>query len=324
MFTQSDIKIKINFCLFLIATLIAFFIVENYSSGMLYVAKIGLVALLLLVSCLAFTCFSNSIERTIKVYVFAYTSLGVVLTILVKHQGQDVAFWSILYLVFLGFIFPSIYGFLWGVFIVIACFFQLKGQVDMLLNIKNSLISIIIVFLVYFFHGKSIKDIFALQNKAYTDKLTGLFNRHYYADVFMFSELLSEGGCVFMIDIDLFKKVNDQYGHDYGDKVISRVASVLQSRTRKGDFCFRYGGEEFLMVFPGLVLREAESLAEVLRGLIEKEFFEDACSITISVGGAAYLGKKGLDVAIACADSALYEAKGNGRNCSVLSKNVEN
>ncbi len=160
-----------------------------------------------------------------------------------------------------------------------------------------------------------------------TDKLTSLFNRNYFDQAF--PKLAEEAGlapigsvsakiAVIMFDIDKFKSINDNYGHQAGDLIISRVASILKGSFRKSDIVCRYGGEEFLAILPGSGLEEAGKVAEKVRKKIELETYlwnDEAIPNSISIGVAAMaIGSESTDQAVARADAALYHAKHSGRN----------
>ncbi len=123
-----------------------------------------------------------------------------------------------------------------------------------------------------------------------------------------------------MVDVDNFKHYNDTLGHIRGDNALREIASALQGKSRKVDTAARYGGEEFVIVMPNTVKENARLFAERLRNEVEKLFAEESGMppkdrLTISCGVAGYpedaLTKDDL---IAMADTALYEAKGAGKN----------
>lgn len=127
---------------------------------------------------------------------------------------------------------------------------------------------------------------------------------------------------VAMIDVDHFKKVNDQYGHAAGDVALSHVADVLLKSVRANDFVFRYGGEEFLVVFPETSTEAAGNVMERLRQKLERLPVD--CGekgdfiVTLSAGVADFEGHPDYEYLIRNADSALYEAKNSGRNRVVV------
>ena len=114
-----------------------------------------------------------------------------------------------------------------------------------------------------------------------------------------------------MMDIDHFKKVNDTYGHEFGDYVLKEFANVVKQNIRNSDIFARIGGEEFILILPHTSYESALKVAEKLRKAIEKHDFKGK-KITASFGVSEFEGD--LQMAIEIADEALYEAKRNGRN----------
>jgi diguanylate cyclase (GGDEF)-like protein/PAS domain S-box-containing protein len=161
-----------------------------------------------------------------------------------------------------------------------------------------------------------------LQAQSVTDALTGLFNRRYLAATLP-RELAAarrrgQGVGVIMVDIDHFKAVNDSHGHLAGDGVLRAVAGILARRTRAGDVACRYGGEEFLLVLPGMPLQEAARRAEQLRAEVAAARIDlgpSVLQVTASFGVAAFPGHgDSLDTLAGAADRALYAAKAAGRD----------
>ncbi len=162
------------------------------------------------------------------------------------------------------------------------------------------------------------------QNEARTDALTGLPNRRHFMEVFardVEQARRNEGILsVIMADIDHFKEVNDTYGHAAGDEALKRVAQVLRSNTRKGDFFARFGGEEFVISCPNTAEPEVKQLAERLRLDLKNTqviFNGYTFSITISLGLTSLQSSDDEKQLLHRADLALYEAKLGGRNRSV-------
>ena len=116
-----------------------------------------------------------------------------------------------------------------------------------------------------------------------------------------------------MADIDNFKAINDRLGHPYGDQVLARVASILSHSLRAMDVAGRYGGEEFIIVFPDTDPASAREIAERIRAHVESAF-QHSDQITISMGLASYPEVEGTHELIESADKALYLAKHNGKN----------
>lgn len=161
-----------------------------------------------------------------------------------------------------------------------------------------------------------------LMQAATTDPLTQLHNRRYGMDF-----LASEWGfahtngrplACFMVDIDHFKQVNDQAGHDAGDAVLATVAETIRSNARTEDLVFRYGGEEFCTICPNADLVVATKVAERIRervAAIPTEYAGTLISVTISIGIAIMDGiHSSPEEMLHAADTALYRAKQNGRN----------
>jgi diguanylate cyclase (GGDEF)-like protein len=117
-----------------------------------------------------------------------------------------------------------------------------------------------------------------------------------------------------MLDIDHFKKINDTYGHQAGDLVLSAMGSLLLSKVRRDDVVARYGGEEFILliplVSPGMLL----NIAEKIRSTVESHAFGSLPPITASLGCSVYEQGDSMEDFIRRADAALYAAKHDGRN----------
>jgi len=162
-----------------------------------------------------------------------------------------------------------------------------------------------------------------LRDQAIRDPLTAMYNRRYFEETAS-RELLRAGEHGFsvgvvMIDVDHFKRFNDSYGHEAGDAVLQRVGLVLQSHTRVEDVVCRYGGEEFVMLLPGLpadaIAGRAEELRQAVHELVVRFHGETLATITVSCGVSAFpdQGRTCTEL-IDAADHALYRAKQAGRN----------
>lgn len=116
-----------------------------------------------------------------------------------------------------------------------------------------------------------------------------------------------------IFDIDDFKKVNDSKGHVYGDQVLVDVASIIKKSIRCTDFAGRYGGEEFMVIFPNTTLSVASKISERIRQAVEDYNFVDGLRITISGGVSQYNNEK-ITEFVHSADTKLYSAKRNGKN----------
>jgi diguanylate cyclase (GGDEF)-like protein len=151
------------------------------------------------------------------------------------------------------------------------------------------------------------------------DALTNVLNRHGIERFVENLEMTRVPASVIVIDIDHFKRVNDQRGHYGGDRVLRRMGDILRSQTRNTDGLGRWGGEEFVLVCPGANLEKAAELAEKLRHRIKDTNFipEDPLPITASFGVATAHAGQSFEDAFRQADEALYLAKSRGRDCVV-------
>lgn len=152
----------------------------------------------------------------------------------------------------------------------------------------------------------------------YKDELTGLYNRRYINKTF--SSLVSiamkdkQNLSLIMFDIDLFKDVNDIYGHQVGDIVLIKIAEIIQNTVRDNDYVGRYGGEEMVVILPRTENTTAFEIAERIRQKIEAHNFEHVDKIITISGGIITSHQIMADEMIKQADDKLYQAKNNGRN----------
>jgi diguanylate cyclase len=160
--------------------------------------------------------------------------------------------------------------------------------------------------------------------EALTDPLTSLLNRRGFEiksrPTFADSASTNKGFCMLMLDIDHFKKVNDTYGHLFGDKVICAIANTLKSKVKGQDAIGRMGGEEFAVLLPETNINGAFTVAEHIRQAIEngkirrQNSDEQIGGISISIGIAPHTKGITLEELLDQADKALYDSKQNGRN----------
>lgn len=158
-----------------------------------------------------------------------------------------------------------------------------------------------------------------------TDTLTGLLNRKTFDE--KISELLlscrtagpgnlsgMNGACLAVLDIDHFKRINDRFGHLYGDEVLLLLSKLMLDTFRENDLLFRFGGEEFVVVLSNIGIDDAIKVFDRFRAGLEQREFPQVGKVTVSIGVVA-VGKQHLPSTIVQqADEALYDAKHNGRN----------
>lgn len=171
--------------------------------------------------------------------------------------------------------------------------------------------------------SESVQKRHLYERAAMFDGLTGVHNRRWLDDTLhrMVDRYGRDGGgmCVALIDIDHFKNFNDTYGHDAGDLVLSTVASLLSKNLRPTDQVARFGGEEFVVLFPGSSIQEAFDAAERVREVVGSASLvsptgDELPSVTFSAGVAALTAKQNPAELLKTADRAMYEAKAAGRN----------
>ena len=162
------------------------------------------------------------------------------------------------------------------------------------------------------------------RDQALLDNLTGIWNRHALNEAmdkqYLHWQRYKKPLSLIMWDIDFFKKVNDQYGHAAGDKILRIIANIFNSSTRNADFIARFGGEEFIGLFPETPIEYALGLANKIRLQVNQypfDYNQHSFSMTTSAGLSSFKPGDKIEDVFRRADSALYKAKEQGRNCCV-------
>lgn len=178
--------------------------------------------------------------------------------------------------------------------------------------------------------GLSVEALFTRNSEldAGRDALTQLLNRKFLPVVMSkevaYARKTGSAFSVLAIDIDHFKRINDQYGHEAGDMVLQQIAALMTANIRGGDYLFRLGGEEFLMILVDTAQVGALQVAEKLRMQVQKEAFHlpqnQQQSVTISIGVTVFDGHPDYQRILRQSDEALYKAKHEGRNCVVTAE----
>jgi diguanylate cyclase (GGDEF)-like protein len=155
------------------------------------------------------------------------------------------------------------------------------------------------------------------RNRAVLDPLTGLLNRAALEtrveEIEQQARLTGEPRSLVLADLDGFKRVNDEHGHDRGDAALRQVAYQMRASLRSFELVYRLGGEEFLVLLPGIELREATQIAERMRCAVADARPADL-ELTMSAGVACSAGELSYDTLLKAADEALFKAKREGRN----------
>lgn len=167
------------------------------------------------------------------------------------------------------------------------------------------------------------QQIETLKDQAQTDALTGLYNYRFFAEALPREMERSQRSfqpvCMILIDVDHFKKLNDQWGHEIGNQVLIHLADIIRKTIRKLDIPCRYGGEEFAVILPNTDLRHSISVAKRIRETIEQSTLTlstNSISITASLGVDEYRPhhNDSTESFVERVDTWLYQAKHAGRN----------
>jgi diguanylate cyclase (GGDEF)-like protein/hemerythrin-like metal-binding protein len=158
----------------------------------------------------------------------------------------------------------------------------------------------------------------SLDQQASTDALTGAWNRRQFDELstgeLARAQRYGQPLSILLLDLDLFKKINDEYGHGEGDRVLQQVADCIRWTLRKSDSLTRWGGEEFIVLMPQTSLSQAVVLAERVRASIASHRIMEQDTVTASIGVAEFMAPETREQWVARADAAMYRAKRAGRN----------
>ena len=156
------------------------------------------------------------------------------------------------------------------------------------------------------------------KNISEKDDLTGIFNRRKFKSslerLIKIAARYKRPLSLVMFDIDRFKEINDNFGHQAGDSVLRELTALVGTTLRDTDILARYGGEEFMVIMPETDINDAENIAERIRKSVENHIFKYTTSVTISLGVGRYADGEDADGFIKRVDGALYKAKQGGRN----------
>lgn len=216
-----------------------------------------------------------------------------------------------------------------------------KVQDDILLLCLIFVVAVIVALFVAYKFSKELQNIFdrykktqqesfeklevlnqTLEQQSKTDALTQIFNRGFFnqqlATAISGANRYKSPISLILFDVDYFKVINDTHGHLAGDSVLKEMAGLIQDNIRQNDLLARWGGEEFVILAPGINGHEALQFAEKLRLLIAGFSFSAKCTVTCSFGISIYIYPEDGNAVLQRADQALYQAKQTGRNKCVL------
>jgi diguanylate cyclase (GGDEF)-like protein len=188
--------------------------------------------------------------------------------------------------------------------------------VDVMISV--TVVAVVIMILV----RRNDKLLEQLADEARTDALTGLLNRRGFDEraelELAHSRREQRSLAIVAFDIDYFKRINDEWGHEIGDRVLARVGTLLAAQSRDIDIAARLGGEEFVVLLPGAGDAEAERFAGRVRAALSAEDSGGLPAVRVSAGILAAVAPEAIDLIVQGADSALYRAKRAGRDRIVI------
>lgn len=242
--------------------------------------------------------------------------------------GQDVLFWIYPLMVFIFFLVAPIKALLLLLLMVCAIVSLHFSEHSAIFNTNFQLLAFITTTLVtsifaYIFAYRSHLQRQELRRLATTDPLTGAATRHSLTDELTYAiQLFQQKGVVsglMLLDLDHFKRINDNFGHHAGDQILSQLVPLLKQMIRQQDSVFRYGGEEFVLLIKEIQLADLHRLAEKIRHAIWHQLtLPDGSALTTSIGIATVQHASDWESWLQNADVALYQAKHNGRNQVVI------
>jgi len=304
--------------------LIAVFILFPFSINNFYRHRYFLGALILLVTAAAFFSYLQCKHDQYSVNFNLYILIPLItfgISLAISEQGIIGSYWSYLGLAACYFILPRKQSF------IASIFFTAIITAVSFLNLEWYLfIRYIAVFMgLNIFAYISIKEIydthFELKKIAITDTLTGLYNRTILNDLLSSYIDISKRNhtpiSILMFDIDHFKQINDQYGHDVGDTVLAGLGKLLKNFFRNTDYVFRIGGEEFLVLLYNSDQAQSAAIAERLREKVANTSLLPNAKVTLSAAVVTFQKGMTINSMLKTCDQKLYQAKEKGRNTVV-------
>ncbi|MBF7073619.1 GGDEF domain-containing protein [Glaciecola sp. MH2013] len=318
--TQTDFLVKSALGLSLVgATILIPFCINNFVHGREVAGSLtGLVALLCLVN--AFYCYKGR-------YILALNLIGLMpaitigITDSILNLGVIGTYWCFLGVFAIYFILPFHYAKWFNFIYLVAAIWAANTSIPPDLYMRFSAVLLGTSFFIMI----AVREIFSqqeqLRTQSITDPLTEAFNRGYLST--SLNQAISEFNedkslsTLCILDIDHFKKINDHYGHDIGDKVLVKLSALLRNYLSGKDMLFRIGGEEFLLLMKDTSEEEGYLTAEAIRAVVEETEFIQDHPVTISIGVTQIAKGNDWKKWMKLSDEKLYLAKSNGRNQTV-------
>ena len=242
--------------------------------------------------------------------------------------GQDVLFWIYPLMVFIFFLVAPIKALLLLLLMVCAIVSLHFSEHSAIFSTNFQLLAFITTTLItsifaYIFAYRTHLQRQELRRLATTDPLTGAATRHSLTDelTYAIQQFQQEGvvSGLMLLDLDHFKRINDNFGHHAGDQILSQLVPLLKQMIRQQDSVFRYGGEEFVLLIKEIQLADLHRLAEKIRHAVWHQLaLPDGSALTTSIGIATVQYANDWESWLQNADVALYQAKHNGRNQVVI------
>jgi diguanylate cyclase (GGDEF)-like protein len=251
-------------------------------------------------------------------YALLLVPIAGAITLSLATQGVIGAFWCFPVVLFFFFVLPQRLAMVCSGALLVAATWLVHHYLTMRITVRFAVSLLLTIVMV-----EIIQNIIRglqrrLIEQAITDPLTGAFNRRHMGQ--RLREALQGGRprerptALMLIDVDHFKQINDEHGHDAGDAVLKGIVNVVRSRARKTDLLFRMGGEEFVLLLPDTSEADAMTLADDVREAIAVSPLLDGHKVTVSIGVGPASPGDSVESWIKATDAAMYEAKESGRN----------
>lgn len=277
------------------------------------------VAVSLLVMSLSFGYGLQDIGRhgiTLRTSLLVGSTLGLVIVSLVYLVGVPAIMWIFPLAVANYVVLPTRFALLLNILCILAIAPAVFADASTAIRFLPAIV--LVNLFLHIFSGQLERKSVLVNRMVLQDKLTNVGNRR-ALDEMMENIRRSAGDhnqqvALLLLDLDHFKRVNDTWGHQEGDRVLKDFSQLVATRLRRGDHLFRFGGEEFIVILGNTGLDGAVSLAEEFRLMVAGAQLGPASDLTVSIGVACLEPGETMDLCLTRADSALYEAKKSGRN----------